>query len=446
MNEFEKAQAEKILSAYGIGLNDLEKGGKGSGRKIGQTSTGKDVYDTFEHEGHKDFNVQEHTDAKNLHNTIGYKATNKKQNYHYGEADKHKNHAESIGEINKAIESDIEKGRKGLPIGTKKTWGGKEYIKTSKGWTPSKDAREAHAKIHGEDKKEEGGKQIYGEEKFKHKLESGKEWDIRNDIHSEKHKDAAKKLTLNDHKALANLHGFFEKNSKGASLKGFHAGMKAHHVDEAWKLDEPNRKKEFERRKNIPQEQHDKSLNLAKKVIGDVDSIEELDKLYKHLVNLPEMIDLPPKEQIDFDDFVDDLEGKLKDKKNAFDFAKVYKGALKQIDSVDELDKQYKIVKQKQDYGDLSADDRKEFDNYVEGLKEKLEGKEESVKLSNKAEYVLKNSLEQYNKSDEKRKKELVKMVEDNLKSHENGLKTIGMGLDEDMVNAGKEFLKQVGK
>lgn len=319
MNEFEKSQAEKILSAYGIDINDLEK------------------------------------------------------------------------------------GRKAETLGTKKTWGGKEYIKTSKGWTPSKDAREAHAKIHG--------------------------------------------TTIDSTDKDKIAEGF--KNPHGMNISN-DPEVRAATADHAKKIIEDLHKKkkeqEFERRKNIPQEQHDKNLANAKKLISDVESVEELDKMYKKIVNQDEFLSLPPKEQIEFDDFVDDLEGKLKDKKNAFDFAKVYKGALKNIDSVDELDKQYKIVKQKQDYGDLSADDRKEFDNYVEGLKEKLEGKEESVKLSNKAEYVLKNSLEQYNKSDEKRKKELVKMVEDNLKSHENGLKTIGMGLDEDMVSAGKEFLKQVGK
>lgn len=255
MNEFEKSQAEKILSAYGIDINDLEK------------------------------------------------------------------------------------GRKGEPIGTKKTWGGKEYIKTSKGWTPSKEAKEAHAKIHG--------------------------------------------TTIDSADKEKIAEGF--KNPHGMNISN-DPEVRAATADHAKKIIEDLHKKkkeqEFERRKNIPQEQHDKSLNLAKKVIGDADSIEELDKLYKHLVNLPEMIDLPPKKQIEFDDFVDDLEAKLKDKKNAFDFEKVYKGALKQIESVEELDKQYKIVKQKQDYDDLTSDAKKDFDNYVEGLKEKLgsSNKTEDVK------------------------------------------------------------------
>jgi hypothetical protein len=59
---------------------------------------------------------------------------------------------EEIGgeSLQKAEESDmLLKGRKADPIGTKKMWGSKEYVKTAKGWTPSKAAKAAHDTLHG---------------------------------------------------------------------------------------------------------------------------------------------------------------------------------------------------------------------------------------------------------------------------------------------------------
>ena len=63
-----------------------------------------------------------------------------------------------------------------------------------------------------------------------------------------------------------------------------------------------------------------------------------------------------------------------------------------------------------------------------------------------KQETLLNNSLEQYNNSTEQQKKELVLEVKKQLSIDEKGKETIGMGLDEDMVAAGKEFLKVVGE
>lgn len=59
---------------------------------------------------------------------------------------------EEIGReaIEKAEQADIIiKGRKGEPIGTKKTWGGIEYVKTAQGWSASKKVKAAHEAIHG---------------------------------------------------------------------------------------------------------------------------------------------------------------------------------------------------------------------------------------------------------------------------------------------------------
>lgn len=47
--------------------NDLEKGGVGSGRKVGTTSSGKDIYDNHAHESHKNFNEKEHEEAADYH-------------------------------------------------------------------------------------------------------------------------------------------------------------------------------------------------------------------------------------------------------------------------------------------------------------------------------------------------------------------------------------------
>lgn len=51
--------------------NDLEKAGKGEGSKggkiIGHTKSGKPIYDSASHEGHKDFTSQEHKEASKLH-------------------------------------------------------------------------------------------------------------------------------------------------------------------------------------------------------------------------------------------------------------------------------------------------------------------------------------------------------------------------------------------
>lgn len=60
-------RAANIMKMFG---RDIIKGGVGSGRKIGTTRSGKDIYDTFEHPEHKDFDKKDHEDAENKHSLI----------------------------------------------------------------------------------------------------------------------------------------------------------------------------------------------------------------------------------------------------------------------------------------------------------------------------------------------------------------------------------------
>lgn len=68
---------------------------------------------------------------------------------------------------------------------------------------------------------------------------------------------------------------------------------------------------------------------------------------------------------------------------------------------------------------------------------------EASLPLTEKAQSLLENSLEEYNNADEAGKTEMIKIVEDNLAKREGG-EMIGFPLNEDSVNAGLEFLNQV--
>jgi hypothetical protein len=62
-----------------------------------------------------------------------------------------------IESIEKSEQADqLLKGRAALPIGTRKKYGDKEYVKTAQGWKANKDVKDAHDKIHGS--KEEDGK------------------------------------------------------------------------------------------------------------------------------------------------------------------------------------------------------------------------------------------------------------------------------------------------
>jgi hypothetical protein len=65
------------------------------------------------------------------------------------------NPKKKVKELNKSIEDvfDLIKGRKALPIGTKKYYGDKEHIKTAKGWRPTGKKKSEQQKVKEEVKK-----------------------------------------------------------------------------------------------------------------------------------------------------------------------------------------------------------------------------------------------------------------------------------------------------
>lgn len=70
--------------------------------------------------------------------------------------------------------------------------------------------------------------------------------------------------------------------------------------------------------------------------------------------------------------------------------------------------------------------------------------KVDKVKLSKRAQSILDSSLESFENKSASSRLSVIKMVEDNLAANKKGIDNIGMGLDEDMVASGKEFLKIV--
>ena len=78
----------------------LLKGGPGSGPRIGQTKSGKDVHAETEPEQYSDFSKQDHQDASRIHDdhaTTLY-SDKKKRRWHYRQADVH-----NIAAMNKSI-------------------------------------------------------------------------------------------------------------------------------------------------------------------------------------------------------------------------------------------------------------------------------------------------------------------------------------------------------
>lgn len=77
------------------GFTNLQKGGAGSrgGKVIGTTKSGKPIYDTHDHEGHKSFTRQDHQDAMRHHETkrdkVGF---DKQKDGSYKENSKYKKH------------------------------------------------------------------------------------------------------------------------------------------------------------------------------------------------------------------------------------------------------------------------------------------------------------------------------------------------------------------
>lgn len=97
-NDFFEARKRTIDATYGrlekSEKIDIEKGGQGSGRKIGTTSSGKTIYDSHDHPEHKDFNREDHRDAATIHDEKEDKA-GRNAGGNYEERDKHRANADA---------------------------------------------------------------------------------------------------------------------------------------------------------------------------------------------------------------------------------------------------------------------------------------------------------------------------------------------------------------
>ena len=62
--------------------------------------------------------------------------------------------------------------------------------------------------------------------------------------------------------------------------------------------------------------------------------------------------------------------------------------------------------------------------------------------MTDRTKGILINSLAAFRLRNEDKKKSAIKFIETELERNERGLHTIGMGLDCDMVQAGKIFLR----
>ena len=66
--------------------------------------------------------------------------------------------------------------------------------------------------------------------------------------------------------------------------------------------------------------------------------------------------------------------------------------------------------------------------------------------MTHETKSILTHSINVFLSSSEKDKAEMVSVVQNNLKTHYNALKTIGMGYDTNMVQAGEIFLRIFNK
>ena len=82
--------------------------------------------------------------------------------------------------------------------------------------------------------------------------------------------------------------------------------------------------------------------------------------------------------------------------------------------------------------------------NYEAVQDNKSVPKSNKRELSERAQGILDSSLESFENKSANSKLASIKMVEDNLAANKKGIDNIGMGLDEDMVAAGEEFIKKV--
>lgn len=183
--------------------SDLEKSGEGSrgGKVIGHTKSGKPIYDSFEHEGHKDFTTEDHRDAAeqnfhhkyekyNNHNTQEQFKHHSKQSILHDKKHwdmKAKDMLKTLDDkVEKAMEGDIEKGGEG-------SRGGKIVGHTSTGKPIySTHAHEEHKGFN--EKEHEEAADYHKKESLKHRdlqKENDKKIDSlnRDEIFSKKHKE-----------------------------------------------------------------------------------------------------------------------------------------------------------------------------------------------------------------------------------------------------------------
>lgn len=142
----EKSGAALAAPLFEMGENQqLEKAGEGSrgGKVVGHTSSGKPIYDSFNHPSHKNFTKQDHKDASEHHNRLADRADSGRSDYggpsgtatsHYKKSHLHaaaagedvdsgNEHGEAfmkkveaarqLSKLNKSNEENLEKGGEG---------------------------------------------------------------------------------------------------------------------------------------------------------------------------------------------------------------------------------------------------------------------------------------------------------------------------------------------
>lgn len=93
MSPFEKAQADKILSCYSN--LELNKGyGSHGGHILGFTRSGKAIYESANHSGHKDFTTKEHNEAAKLHQVLKNDDAEHRMDFHNKQTAEHSDMAE----------------------------------------------------------------------------------------------------------------------------------------------------------------------------------------------------------------------------------------------------------------------------------------------------------------------------------------------------------------
>jgi hypothetical protein len=121
MENFEKSiklhnlnQQLKVETEFDASFEKALGEGSRGGKVIGHTKSGKPIYDTFEHEGHKDFNAQDHKDAADKHHEISRESDAHKLHFttqkHRNERQKHFNeHTDKLNTLTKEQSAENEK-------------------------------------------------------------------------------------------------------------------------------------------------------------------------------------------------------------------------------------------------------------------------------------------------------------------------------------------------